>query len=240
MGLEEQIASYSKTVTLLSTIILLVISTVSLKIKHPKSVIKKLLFFIIVAITITTTLFLAASTIFLNSVSSSKGPVHHHADFEIWACGQELNLKDPKGLSNKIGTSTLHEHNDKRIHLEGVIVKPQDASLGKFFRVIEGELNQNSIVIPTNEGQITFRSGEKCPNGQTAILQVFLYKVSGKSFTQTKLKDPQNYIITPESGVPPGDCIIIEFDQFKERTDKLCQSFKVAIQTGKLKGELKY
>lgn len=240
MGLDEQIASLSKIVTLSSALFLLGISAISLKIKHTKALTKKLLFLTITAITLSTTLFLAGSTIFLNSVSSSKGPVHHHADFEIWSCEKEQNLKDPRGLSNKIGTSTLHEHNDKRIHLEGVIVNPNDASFGNFFRVIGGKLDQNSITFPTNEDQTILKSGQACPNGKTAILQVFLYKVSGQNYAQTKLKDPPNYIITPKSGVPPGDCIIIEFDQPKDRTDKLCQSFKVAIQTGKLKGEVRY
>lgn len=234
-NLAETISEYSKIATLAALAILVTLTAFALRIKRQSEIIKKFLFSGFLIITLACTLFLAASTTFLNSVSSSKGPVHHHADFEIWRCGKELELKNPQGLSNKIGTPTLHEHNDKRIHIEGVIVKPQDASLGNFFRVVGGNLDSDSISFPTNEGQTTLKTGNDCPNFENAKLQVFLYKVSGQNFSQTKLTDPRRYTISPESAVPPGDCIIIELDQEKEKTDKLCQSFEVAIQTGKLR-----
>jgi len=42
---------------------------------------KKILFAAIVIPVVAATIFLAGSTIYLNSVSSSGGPVHWHADF---------------------------------------------------------------------------------------------------------------------------------------------------------------
>jgi hypothetical protein len=71
---------------------------------------------------------------------------------EIWACGNELELRNPyEFLSNKVGTATLHEHNDRRIHLEGVVVDDsRDASLGKFFHVIGGAISPNTLVVPLN------------------------------------------------------------------------------------------
>ncbi|MBI2327411.1 hypothetical protein HYU92_03735 [Candidatus Curtissbacteria bacterium] len=240
MGLDQQIASLSKIVTLSSISLLLAISALSLIIKHPKAQVKKLLYLTIVVITVSTTLFLAGSTIFLNSISSSRGPVHHHADFEIWACGQEHEIEQSKGLSNKVGTEAVHIHNDKRIHIEGVIVKPEDASLGNFFESIGGKLTQESISFPGHEGLETFKTGDSCESVKNAQVQVFVYKVKGQYYEQSKITSPQNYIISAANNVPPGDCIIIELDRQKARTDKLCQSFKVAQETGKLKGELKY
>lgn len=185
-------------------------------------------------------LFLISSTIYLNQVSVSKGPVHWHADFEVWACGEELQLEDPKGLlSNKIGTPVLHEHNDKRIHLEGVVVNQGDASLGKFFRVIGGELSPNSLVVPTDDGKKSFINGQKC-GSQNAVIQVFAYKANeDKTFSQKKLANPANYTISPQANVPPGDCIIVEFDQPKNQTDKLCRSWEVSKQVGRIRGEVR-
>ncbi len=234
-SLDEQISSYSVYIVLLASIVLVVFSALSLKIKKLTANTKKILFSTITGVVVLTTLFLSASTIYLNTVSSSSGPVHWHADFQVWACGKEYDLKDPKGLSNKIGTATLHEHNDKRIHLEGVVVSKQDASLGKFFTVIGGLISSGSLLFPVNNGMLSVSSGGVCPDSSRAELQVFVYKVKNGIYYQQKLDDPASYIISPQSTIPPGDCIIIEFDSPKEKTDKLCTSFKVAEQLGKIK-----
>jgi hypothetical protein len=191
----------------------------------------------VVVTVLAASLFLIGSTIYLNQVSISKGPVHWHADIEIWDCGEEAELLDPQGfLSNKIGTPTLHEHNDKRIHLEGVVVEKRDASLGKFFEVIGGELTKDSLTVPTNEGKKSLVSGQQC-DGQPAEMQTFLYRVDddGKTYTQSKIADPAPFIIKDDSQVPPGDCVIFEFDRPKQQTDKQCTSWEVAENLGKIK-----
>lgn len=241
MDLEHLIASYSWKVLGVASIILILLAVISLSVKKPKAIVKKVLFLGIIAATIIPTLYLISSTIYLNSVSSSNGPVHWHADTEIWACGKELDFKDPIGWSNKIGTATLHEHNDKRIHLEGVVVNPEDASLGKFFRVIGGSISPTSLTVPTTEGLTSLQNGMKCASGEQGEVQVFVYQTDNEQYyTQQKVVNPENYIISPHSSVPAGDCIIVEFGAPKERTDKMCRSYKVAEQIGKLKGEKQY
>ncbi len=216
-------------------LLLLIFLSTRLK-KHGRF--KPVVFGLIVTTVAVVTVILGGSTIYLNTTSSSRGPVHWHADFQIWACGQELDLVNPQGrLSNKVGTPTLHEHNDKRIHLEGVVVNPADASLGKFLTVVGGEISDRTLVVPTTSGVGTYLNGATCPDGPGQV-QVFAYRVNpDKTFSQTKLDHPASYIISSESNVPPGDCLIIEFDRPKDRTDHLCRSFEVARQIDRLKGE---
>lgn len=234
-NLEEVITSRSIYAILIASISLIILTAISLSIKHPSSLLKKVLFLLICLVVVAATLFISVSTIYLNLVSLSKGPVHYHADLEIWACGKQLDLINPRGLSNKVGTPTLHEHNDKRIHLEGVVVKGNDASLGRFMEIIGGFISKGYLVVPTNQGKLTFKSGENsCPGSTQAFIQTFVYKVSGKNYTQEKIDNPAGYIISPHSQVPPGDCIIIEYDSLKEKTDKICRSFQVAKEIGKL------
>jgi hypothetical protein len=239
--LEEKIGSLSFDTIILSTVILLILTVISLLVKKISPIQKKVLFISISAITIIQTFFLAASTVYINSISYSKGPVHFHADFEIYNCGEKVDLLDPSGLSNKIGTATLHEHNDLRIHLEGVVVEESDQSLGKFFFVIGGHIDSNSLSVPTNEGQLELTNGTTCPDNSTGTINVFVYKIVNGYYIQEKLKEPEHYIYTPYSQVPPGDCIIIEFGEEKDTTDKLCTSYKVAEKIGKIKngGSLK-
>lgn len=238
VDLEQQLASNSVNILILATVMLLVLAAICLKLKKPSNDTKKAYFIAICAAVIIPTLYLAGSTIYINAISSSKGPVHWHSDIEIWSCGQELNLKDPKGLSNKIGTATLHEHNDKRIHLEGVVVHTEDASLGKFFRVIGGELTPTSMRIPTNAGIVSLQNGQLCPTGEQAELQVFVYQTTKDNYyKQQKIAEPNLYLMSPYSNVPAGDCVIVEFGPTKLRTEKLCRSYQVAEKIGKLKGE---
>lgn len=238
MDIEHLLNTYSLYLLLLGSILLVLFAIIALKAKKLGDEGKKVLFLSIVIATLIPTIVMSASTVYLNVISSSGGPVHWHADFEVWSCGREIDLKDPEGwLSNKIGTATLHEHNDKRIHLEGVVLKPEDASLGKFFDVVGGTLTPSSYSIPTSEGMLTAQNGDSCQSGSGEV-QVFAYRTDKDNYySQVKLPDPQNYIIAPFSSVPVGDCIIVEFDVPKERTEKMCRSYIVAEEIGKLKGE---
>lgn len=195
--------------------------------------VKATLFGFIVVVVLSITGYLIWSTVFINVKSVTGGPVHYHADFEIWNCGQKIDLIDPHGLENKVGTPLFHEHNDNRIHIEGPVLDYKEISLGGFFKTVGGELTDSYLRIPTHEDMIEMSSG--ICKGQPAELQVFVYKTQGKTFYQEKLTDPVSYVPSPYSNIPPGDCIIIEFDTPKDRTDKICTFYEVAIQKGELK-----
>ncbi len=237
--LEAYTSTFSRNAVVIGFALLGTLLLLSMAIKNKTELIKELLFWPMVLVVGGVTIGLAASTIYLNTNSSSKGPIHWHADFEVWACGQELELKDPTGrLSNKIGSPSRHEHNDKRLHYEGVVVKQNDAALGSFIEVLGGELSDSRLVFPTNTQIATYNNGAMC-NGTPGQVQTFVYNTNKDgTYSQHKLAAPfVDYIMSPESQVPNGDCIIIEFDNVKEKTDRMCQSYETALETGKLKGE---
>ena len=232
--LDEVIRSNSVKFSLLAGGVIIVLTIFSVLLKEKSEWMKYLLFGSFVAVALLNTIYLSGSTIYLNQKSETGGPVHWHADFEIWRCGQELELADPKGFSNKVGTEVIHEHDDKRIHIEGPILDLHDASLGHFFEEVGGSMSSNHLTIPTEEGMVTLRDGDKCPDREDASFQVFVYKTEGATFSQEKLKNPSSYILSPHPQVPPGDCIIIELDRQKDKTDKLCNFYKIAAQKGEL------
>jgi hypothetical protein len=241
-------------------IVLVLISSQVIKNKKRKNLKKPLFIAIVLAISIPS-LLMTGSTIYVNTISDSKGPVHWHADIEFWVCGQEIELRDPyEFLSNKIGTSTYHEHDDKRIHLEGVVIdRERDASLEKFMRVTGGAIASNKLIIPTeptlfeddidgdtskgnptvvqsfasldDEGRtvLSMTNGDSCGGEELAEVQAFLFRYNekDKTYQQIKLSEPAQYVIRDEPNVPPGDCVIVEFDSPKSRTDKLCQQYGV-------------
>lgn len=73
---------------------------------------------------------------------------------------------------------------------------------------------------------IHLSNGERCPDGSTAHLQVFVYQDNGDgTYYQEKLSRPDDYVLSPHSTMAP--CIIIEYGPSKVRTDKLCQHFGI-------------
>jgi hypothetical protein len=237
MNTTDLFHAYTSTLTGFAILLLIGLGIVSIRVQRQTAAIKRLLFGSIATLITCTTLFLVITTLFMNSTAASNGPVHWHADFEIWACGKEITLRMPHGYSNRIGTPLLHEHNDKRIHIEGTVYRPYDASLGNFFRALGGEMKKDMVSVPTDTGIVLMASGISCGDGIDRALQVFVYKTHGAYYTQEKITDPANYQFSPENQVPPGDCIIIELAQAKQKTDLLCSSYKEAVETGVLKGE---
>ena len=174
---------------------------------------KKILFILILAPVLFSTIYLAGSTVYMNIVSETGGPVHWHADFEIWVCGQKVLLKGPEALDNKVGTATLHHHNEGkeldgryRMHVEGVLAKLEEANLGHFFESTGNLLTQNSMGLFLMDGsQKRWSNGDICPNtGKPGKLKVLVNNRQIENFTE--------YVISPYTNVPPGDFIKIVFE----------------------------
>ncbi len=201
--------------------------------------IKKILFILIILVTVFVTAVIFYETVHSNINSWTHGPVHWHADFEVWKCDKKLDMIDPKGFANKVGTPVFHEHNDDRIHVEGDVMHPEDISMTSFFSVIGGKIDATSLTYPTIYGSVEMREGMLC-NGKPAQLQVFVYKISNPHNTkkwimsQEKVADIEEYLLSPYTNVPPGDCIIIELEEEKEKTERICESYEIAMKKGEI------
>ncbi len=275
-----------------SSLIIAALLVFSLLKKEKTEGLKLFLFWGMVIPIIFTTAYLAAGTVIKNQQSVTGGPVHWHADYEIYVCGksikdenlpqsddhtssfeflqhlpewlntafllgaipleegagfipqarahegeaEELDLVDPTGFSNRVGTSDFHEHGDGRIHVEGVVEHLEDVSLGKFFEAIGGQLTQTFMRLPTNHGEVIVQNGMPCPDGKPGAWQGFVYKTKGDIVTQKKLENFVDYVLSPYSTIPPGDCIIMKFDsEIKNRTEKICQFYQIALEKGEVK-----
>lgn len=198
--------------------IILVVLTVFIIVNKGKIVdskYKKLVFLAFVIPVLLSTFYLAGFTVHKNLNSETKGPVHWHADFEIWVCGEKIDLVNPTGLANKIGTPLFHEHNDDRIHVEGTVNRVEDVNIGAFFKTVGGDLTTTSFKYPTSDGRmIDVTNGDNCGE-QEGELKVYVNGV--------KNDNPADYMYYPHSGVPPGDCIIVEFgSNLEDTTDRVC------------------
>ena len=173
-SVDQQIKGASLNVVYIGTGIMLVLICFALMNKSKSNTPKVLIFGAMTVVILVTSVYVASSTIYLNLLSPSKGPVHWHADFEVWDCGQKLDMAGNHGLS---GTPTLHDHGDSRIHMEGVPVNMDDASISKFFQVIGGKLTKDSLTLLMHGDIVSMRDDDKC-NGAPGEMQVFVYKVS--------------------------------------------------------------
>ncbi len=240
VNLEKYYSDLSIYFSLIGLGIIIILTIISVYYETRIKKYKKHLFISMLILILIVTLFLVGSTIYVNVISETKGPVHWHSDFEIWNCGEKIDIKDPEGLSNRMGSTTFHEHNDNRIHVEGVVVDSRDVDLHNFFKVFGGGFSKNKLVVPTNNGMVELNNGDIC-NDKESKLQVFLYRVVPNSelkfvYSQEKLEHFVDYVISPYANVPPGDCLIIEFGEEKEKTDHICETYKLAIKEGELIG----
>jgi len=187
---------------------------------------KKTIFLIITIPVLITTFYLAGFAIVqnINAVTDVKGPIHWHADFRVFSCGEELDLINPRFPANKVGIPLIHEHNDNRIHVEGVVTNWDHVRLQFFFDAIGGELTETTLGFPTNTGYVEKNTGDMCGN-QPGILKIY---VNGFRSDAQGIPYSPEYILAPHTHVPPGDCIIIDFSPgLEDRTDLICETWEV-------------
>ena len=202
----------------ISSAILIIVTVLVVEFRQFEEKHKRLLFWLVAIPVVLSTLYLAGFVIYKNQASITKGPVHWHADYQVWLCSQRMDLKDPTGLTNKIGSPLFHEHNDDRIHIEGAVMKLSDVNLANFFKVIGGKLTRTEISYPAKDKLHHYKNGDPCPDGSMGTLKVY---VNGKLNP-----NPESYVISPHSYVPPGDCIIFLFDSSsRTTTSQLCESW---------------
>ncbi len=110
------------------------------------------------------------------ATSWSDGEIHWHADYEVVVQNEtdgyeQLDLIDPSRfceetthessymcrLSDRTGAVEFHEHDDRRIHLEGTFRDREEATLQAFFRTFGGSLANNYLKYPTNERMYELR-----------------------------------------------------------------------------------
>jgi hypothetical protein len=199
--------------------VILLIFIIIVKKKNLSDSSKKWFFWLVISPIIITTVYIMGFTVYENLSSISGGPIHWHADYKVYICGEESDLVDPSALRGKVGSSIFHEHNDGRIHIEGTISKMENIDLGSYFEVVGGELEDGHLIYPTNEKVIEVKNGDFC-NGKEGNLKVY---VNGD-----KIEEPEEYLIYPDSNVPPGDCIIVVFDEnIDETTELICDTWEV-------------
>lgn len=227
IGLILKLDTFS--ISLWASLLIFVLALFAYLVNSERERIKNFFFWAITTVTLVVTIVFIAQTIIKNFLSETGGPVHWHADFEVYDCGEELDLEDPTGLLNRIGTPILHEHGDKRIHVEGTLLKKENASLGEFFSVVGGELTSDRLIYPTNDGKRELVDGSFCEgSSEPSSLQVFAWTVEKGVATQKKIDDPVSYIPSPHAYVPPGDCLVIELSPEKDQTDYVCEQYRVA------------
>ncbi len=220
--------AYDQLAVVLWAVFAIFLLTAIVLFRNPQRNSVKTIFFTLFSfVTIVTTAYLILSTLTHINASSTRGPVHWHADFRIFRCGEEIELVDPRGLSNRVGTPLVHEHGDRQIHIEGILEKDTDASLKNFIYSVGGIAEKGLMRIPTDEGDIEMKNGDMCGDG-AGVLQVFVFNVTDGIAAQKKLVSFPEYVITPESLVPPGDCVIFDFSILKERTEYVCERYAIA------------
>ena len=66
----------------------------------------------------------------------TSAPVHWHAQFEVSACGESINLPRVGERAAFLGEHLLHTHDDNKAHIEGQVWEKEDVSIKAFIDAI--------------------------------------------------------------------------------------------------------
>jgi len=206
----------------------------------------RLLMGAILLIVLVPTLYAAGAWIHGMATSWSGGEIHYHADYEVVVQDQngdyhQLDLVDPDEycqqsrhessymcrLNDRVGATEYHEHNDRRIHLEGTFKQREDATLAAFFDTFGGELSNDRLVYPT-DGQVWNVSARGDRSVKILVKKgvggtrhwcaigpgetVTAEQVCNDPYTGTPARSPDQYIISPFQRGPTLDDIWIVYD----------------------------
>jgi hypothetical protein len=164
--------------------------------------------------------FTAGAFLHESQTSWSGGEIHWHADYEVIVQNESgelerLDLIDPSefcesdymcAINDRTGITEYHEHNDNRIHLEGVFKEREDATLRAYFNTFGGELTNDKLVYPTNDG--TFRDETR----GNKTLKIFVQAGVGGDREWKRIEQPGDYVISPYKRGPNMDNIFIVYD----------------------------
>lgn len=177
-----------------------------------------------------------------SQTSWTGGEVHWHADFEVlMASGngtvEELDLVNPGTfcevtahessymckLNDRTGSTEYHEHNDDRIHVEGVFKEREDATLSAFFKQFYGTLENGRMEFPARSGyynvtdtrenflKILVNKGTAANRQWCGVGNNIPREDICESFG--RLADsPSDYVISPHTQGPTLDKIFIIYD----------------------------
>jgi hypothetical protein len=189
-------------------------------------------------------LYTAGAFVHQSQTSWSGGEIHWHADYEVIVeeNGEynQLDLIDPTNfcdetthesstmcsLNDRTGSTKYHEHNDDRIHLEGIFKEREDAVLSAYFETFGGKLSNTELVYPTNDRVVQKAEG----SGQT--LKILVKRGAGGNREWCAIEQssnlseedicrtsegelattPSNYVISPYKRGPTLDDIFIVYD----------------------------
>jgi hypothetical protein len=189
-------------------------------------------------------LYTAGAFVHQSQTSWSGGEIHWHADYEVMVEEnneyQQLDLIDPSNfceetrhesttmcsLNDRTGSTKYHEHNDNRIHLEGIFKEREDAVLSAYFETFGGKLTNTELRYPTNDRMV-----EKA-EGNSETLKILIKQGVGGNREwcaiekQSNLSEqdicrtsegelattPSNYVISPYKRGPTLDDIFIVYD----------------------------
>ena len=113
----------------------------------------------------------------------SGGSIHWHATIKVFVCGEEYQLPAPQG-GHHLGLPLLHTHEDRLIHIEGTIWKPEEITLGKYMEVIGENFKDDELIDKKN--------GDAC-DGQPGKVKLMANGKEDSMLSQYVIKDGDKY-----------------------------------------------
>lgn len=113
----------------------------------------------------------------------SKGQVHWHATLKVFVCGEEKLMPAPLE-GHHLGLPLLHTHEDRLIHIEGTIWKPEEINLGRYMDAIGQNFKDDELLDKKN--------GDLC-NNLPGKVKLYVDGKENNQLTNYVIKDGDTY-----------------------------------------------
>lgn len=133
------------------------------------------------------------------------------------------NTGDPLcAVSDRTGETRYHEHDDGRIHLEGIFKNRKDATLSAFFETFGGELSTTDLAFPTNHGwvnrteeenqslKVIVKRGVLRDRGWCALSNKVPENMTCKTWTGEYAYGPSEYVISRYKKNKPTNNVLLD------------------------------
>lgn len=264
--LSVSVAEYSVRILVGAIVVSGLIILLASTLHHRYHVTKKAFYTLISGVVVATTAAFVVIHMIAMSGSEDASIERRQSRFVISVCEQQIPILSNDFLSSTAGSARQKVFEDGRFEYLGYVTEPErDVTLGSFFRVFGGSINASTMTLPyssntearlansatlaqfikTNpigDRYLEIQSGSSC-DIFPSMISVFTYRYdeSTDAFVQTRLTQPESYVISREER-ETMDCIVVIYGEPAETTNLRCGDYpdadriqlKPAGEAGKL------
>jgi len=206
---------------------------------------KKYFFLLIASAVVFATIALLGGQFSLISASETNQLERRTARFALYVCGENIQLRPDGFLKGRLGNPRQYLVNNL-IVTQTYVTEDADVSFGSFMQAIGGSISSRIATVPASSDlldtypkldgfiksnpdgskRLELNNGVPCDTQPSSLnVHAYRYDKDTKSYVQARLTRPEKFLLSEPSVADFQDCIVIDFSDYKDKTEQTCQGY---------------